>query len=180
MAMYLSRFIDEDAGLAFSFKVNPESCGNNSHYEEYLRFCAITDQKSGKGVTHVLVDECADSHKKAIVGFITLKASCLNKRYENYISGHPSIEIAELAVDMDFEGNGYGTDLVNYAYVVANKLRHEYAGIEYIVTCADPVSEFFYGKFGFSRLEDYYEVPREGWNVDCIPMFHKLPELKFS
>ena len=67
MATCLSRFIDEDAGLAFYFKVNPGFCGNNGHYEEYLRFCAITDQESGKGVTHVLIDECAASHKKAIV-----------------------------------------------------------------------------------------------------------------
>ena len=68
---------------------------------------------------------------------------------------------------------------MNYVYVVASKLRHDCVGIEYIATCADPVSEPFYRKVKFSRLEDYYEVPREG-NVGYIPMFYKLPELKFT
>jgi len=46
--------------------------------------------------------------------------------------------------------------------------------------CADPKAENFYKEFnkpnlGFKKIIDMYaEIPRDGWNVKCIPMLVKL------
>ena len=180
MAIYWTQFNKGHKGLASNFKVNPNSCGNSEHFHRYLNFCAITDQKIGKGVTYILVNEEECNKKKDIIGFITLKAASLVMISDNHMEGYPAVEISELAVDLNFERKGFGTDLVNYVIKIANKLRNEIIGVEYIVTCSEPLSVPFYIKNNFYKLENYFDIPfdipREGWNVDCIPMAFKLPE----
>ena len=51
------KFTNKLAGLAFRFEVNPLSCGNPEHFVEYIRFCAISDNKAGRSVTHVLLNK---------------------------------------------------------------------------------------------------------------------------
>jgi len=176
MPFYIDKMTQDYMGLTRNFTVNPYSCKNPLHYENYLKFCAISDQKRGIGVTHVLIDEHEETKQKKIAGFITLKATSLTKSYEDYDEGHPALEIAELAIDKEYERRGLGTLLVQFAITTAAILNEEFLGIEYVVLCADPEAVNFYSKdtFGFKRLEEYYNVPREGWNVNCIPMFLKV------
>jgi len=42
MTVECVQYSKEHAGLALGFKVNPDSCGRHSHYEEYLRYCALS------------------------------------------------------------------------------------------------------------------------------------------
>jgi len=176
MTGYITPFKKEHTGLAFKFKVNPDSCGNHSHYENYLKFSALTDKKIGMGTTHIFLDEDNNQKAKAIIGFITLKASSLIKIYDDYNEGNAAMEITELAVDINYEKQGFGTKLVNYAITIADMLNNDYIGISYITTCADPLAVSFYEHYGFAKCSDYYEVPREGWNAGCTPMYLKLPE----
>ena len=59
-------------------------------------------------------------------------------------------------------------------------LRNDYIGVEYVTLCADPMSVPFYEKNEFIKIMDYHEIPRDGWNKDCIPLILKLPELDLS
>jgi hypothetical protein len=56
-------------------------------------------------------------------------------------------------------------------------MRTDTIGIEYVVACADSASVSFYEKNDFVLLSEHYEVPREGWNRNCIPMALRLPEI---
>jgi len=173
--VYFTQFNSEHSGLAFNFQVNPDSCGNPEHYETYLRFIALTDRRIGKGVTHILVHD-DKSNTKAIAGFITLRSSSLISENGDEITGRSAIEIAEIAVDKLYERKGYGTALLDFVFLLVDDIRTKTIGIEYIVACADTASVSFYEKNNFVRISEYYEVPREGWNRNCIPMVLKLPE----
>jgi len=64
--------------------------------------------------------------------------------------------------------------LINFVIDTAYELRQKYIGIEYIITCADPVVAPFYEKNEFVKMADYHELPREGWNVNCVPLVYKI------
>lgn len=165
-------------GLAWKFHVSPNSCANPDHYEEYLKFCAISDQKEGMGVTRIILEHNEAGEPTAIVGFVTLRATSLVSKGEdgkNIV--HPSLEIAELAVAEEYEKQGFGSQLVNLAVLTAAKLREEFAGVRYVVLCADNAAIGFYDKQHFGKIGELYETPRDGWNNNCEPMYISLVEI---
>lgn len=166
-------------GLAWKFHVSPTSCDNPEHYENFLRLIAISDHAAGRGVTHILVDTCDEENdineNSKIAGFITLRATSLVDTCDGASYVKPALEIAELAIDKEYERNGIGSKLVDTAILVATTLNDEFIGVQNVVLCADPKAVGFYEnpKVGFGRLTDYY-VLREGWNRNCTPMYIKL------
>lgn len=138
-----------------------------------MQLCAITDCVGGRGTTHVFVQE-DDSGAKEILGFITLRASALTKQSDGTMQGEAALEIAELAVGQNAERRGIGSDLVKFAIIKAAELNQTCVGFRYILLCADEKAVPFYEKLGFARLDEYGEIPREGWNANCTPMFLRL------
>ena len=67
--------------------------------------------------------------------------------------------------------------MVKFALAKVLEWKSDLLGIEYITLCSDEKAVQFYEKFGFRRVDEYGEIPREQWNKNCIPMFLKLPEL---
>lgn len=173
MNLSFSLFDQEHSGLAWQFRVSPSSCDNPGHYEEYIRFVALSDKRSGMGVTHVLIDACAGR----IAGFVALRLSSLFYTGDDGKKrGSPALEIAELAVDADYEKNGVGSALIDFAAYTADNIRGHMAGIKYLLACADPAAVGFYEKKGFSRVSDLFEMPRDGSNNNCTPMYIQFPE----
>ena len=176
MSKYCGRmesFKPEHAGLAWSFRVNPDSCDNPEHYEYYLRLNALTDAKIGMGKTYVYIADV--DGKQKILGFATLKTNALVRTYNGKLSGEPALEITELAVCDGFEDQKIGTKLVQFAVSMAMTINSAYASVKHILICADPAAVGFYERMHFARLGDNGEVPREGWNENCIPMYLCLP-----
>lgn len=168
-------FSDGDIGLAWKFQVNPSSCGNHEHYEEYIRLIALDDRRRGKGVTYAFLRHSEESVD--LLGYITLRATSYIEIMDGKTCGNPALEIFELAVSKDAEKNGIGTDLIKFALAKALEWKSGFLGIEYVTLCSDQKAVPFYEKFGFKRVDEYGEIPREEWNINCIPMFLKLPEL---
>lgn len=167
-------FNRDHIGLAWGFQVNPSSCGNHGHYEEYIRLIATTDRMCGRGTTHVFVRR--DDEGEKLLGYITLRATSYTKIIDGTTYGNPAMEIFELAVSKDVEGQHVGTALMKFALTQAMELKETMLGIEYITLCADEMAVPFYEKLGFGRIDSQGEIPREQWNVNCVPMFLKLPE----
>jgi len=163
-----------------NFQVNPDSCDNPEHYENYLRFIALTDKRIGRGITHVLIDDETRDGSETIIGFVALRTSSLISKNDDEITGRAAIEITEIAISKYYERKGFGISLLKLAISLADDMRNNYVGIEYIVACADSASVSFYERNKFTCISDYYEVPREGWNKNCIPMILKLPELEMK
>ena len=132
------------------------------------------DAGTGVALTHVFIDE--DSGKMA--GYVSLRTtSLITENEDGNPTVHPSIEIAELSVDKTFERNGVGKEMVNFVILTADILRRETIGLKYIAVCADPKAVGFYEKMGFSHVREVYQIPRDGWNDNCEPMYIKLPDL---
>jgi len=176
MGVYRASFNGKYAGLAWDFQVNPDSCGNHSHYENYLRTMAGTDYRTGKGNTYIFVDDSNDENHK-IIGYFTMRASSLIIKSGGDMNGRSAVEITELAVDRSYEKQGYGRLLVEWAFAIADDVRKQYIGVEYILVCAVPEAILFYEKMGFGKVQAYEEIPREGWNQNCVPMLVKLSEV---
>ena len=88
-------FSKEDIGLAWVFQVNPSSCGNHSHYEDYIRFMALDDRRGGKGVTYAFIRQ--EEMASSLLGYITLRATSYTETIEGQTYGNPAVEIFELA-----------------------------------------------------------------------------------
>ena len=160
------------SGLAWEFQVNPSSCGNHEHYEEYIRFIAVSDQASGKGTTHAFIRRTESTEQ--MIGYITLRATSYTQIIGGTLYGNPAMEIFELAVCSTAEGMHIGTELVKFALVRALELNDSSLGIRYVTLCADPQAVPFYEKLGFGRMDEQGEIPREQWNANCVPMLLKL------
>lgn len=178
MAYSFAMMSTDYAGLAWSFHVSPDSCNSPAYYEEYIRLCAISDQDGGMSVTHLVLDTDKNGEAIAIAGYVALRATSLVSTDENGVKiVNPSLEIAELAVDKDYERKGVGTMLVNLAIGVAAELSKRYLGIKYVILCADPKAVGFYTKNDFGKIGDLYETLRDGWNNNCEPMYISMQNL---
>ena len=166
-----------NSGLAWSFHVSPDSCSNPNYYDNYIRFCAISDYVKGMGVTHLLIDE-GESGEPVLAGYVTLRStSLISDGSDGKKNVQPALEIAELAVRGDYERKGVGTGLISIAVAEADTLRSKNIGIRHILVCADPYAVGFYEKFGFVKIASVYDVLHDGWNDNCEPLFTTLPEI---
>lgn len=166
---------DNNYGLCYSFFANSIKCNNPEYFENYLKFNALDDLKTGQGTTYLYIDEIQPEERK-IMGYITLRSSSFIKESgESKKFGFAALEIAELAVSKDYCGQGLGTDMVLDAINIANQIN-EIASIKYIVLCAENTAIPFYERppLEFQRMDVLGEVPREHGNLSCTPMFLKL------
>ena len=97
MGVFYTQFNKNHSGLAMNFQVNPDSCDNPEHYENYLRFIALTDKRIGRGITHVLIDDETRDGSETIIGFVALRTSSLISKNDDEITGRAAIEITEIA-----------------------------------------------------------------------------------
>ena len=184
---YITPFTSEYIGLADNFKVNPKFCGGNNYFERYIKDGALEEQNRGECVTHVFLKIDDNNQAQDIIGYITLRASSLNIRgHKADFGAFPAIEIMAIAINSNYEKQGFGRMLLNYTINVADKLRRNYTGIEYVITCADGNAVGFYSKCNFNKCIDYYKIPNrqkmkkfmrnvsKPYNVD---MYLKLPKL---
>ena len=173
MNISIEQFNSDLSGLAWQFHVSPSSCENPDYYDSYIRFIAVADMKSGMGFTHAVID----NETKRLAGFITLRASSLfYKDEKGETRGNPALEILELAVDGDYERNGIGKLLLDIAIYIGEQMRSAFVGVKYILACADPCAVGFYEKHGFKPIEELYEIPRDGTNNNCTPMYYRYEE----
>lgn len=174
---YFEAFSIEMVGLAFKFEVNPSSCGNAAYFSDYLKYNALHDSSTGRGITHVLVEETDDSNK-VIIGYVTLKSTALFTDIEvdgqSRISGEPALEISNLAVHKDYEKQGIGSALIDFVVDMAAEIGSNHVAIKHIVLAADEMAEGFYKKKDFNYFRDYFDMPRSYENVGCTPMFMTL------
>lgn len=176
MAIYHDIMSNNYADIAQEFKVNPQKCANPMHYENFIKFDCHIDQKQGMGVTHVFIDE-DDTGSKKIAGYIALRCSSLIMNVgEQYKLGYPALEIAELAVDYNYENHGLGTDMVKFAIGEAVKMNENMIGIQYVILCADIAAVEFYSnrELKFSPIRQMQEIPRKHRNSECVPMMLKI------
>ena len=90
------------------------------------------------------------------MGYFTLVNDCIDKKelrrkdgikHYRYTS-YPSLKIARLATNMDYEGRDIGTHMLSMVYIAYMRIS-DYSGCRFITVDAKVESQGFYVKFGF-------------------------------
>ena len=189
MNLYERFLSDVDVELCKSF-----DCGENdiSTMSSFLYEEAPIHQAEGTAFTKVFFD--ADN-QDAIVGYYSLKASCLSCQRagagcspETVIDVIPAVEIARFAVSLAYQGmvdSASGTKasatLMEYALGDIMDLREYVLGVKAVVLFSiDREKQLrFYRRFGFQRIEEENEqVFLSTENEGCVPMYLILPKVQ--
>lgn len=118
----------------------------------YLQRYANQDQKRGLAKTYVLADQAS------ILGYFSLSAHAvladelppsLNPRAYPEL---PFLLLGRLAVDLRFQGRGYGDALIFHAFKTTAAIAEQIGIFGMIVDAKNENAALFYENFGFMRL----------------------------
>lgn len=152
-----------------------ESDNRNDYFKNYLMYNGMLDNEQGIAKTKVYIEEDDDGQKK-IVGFYAIRASSLiidTLGVEK--KGEPALEVFELAVHKDYQGQGIGKEMLMDIFATAHHLNETYLGIKHLVVCAKASAKKYYERepFNFREMPNY-KIPRNDSNEDCIGMSVRL------
>ena len=135
------------------YEIATFSCGNTD-LDKFLSKYALINDQNGYGKTFLLEDD------GKIVGFFTLCSSSIKFEEFPTINSHllprypiPCIRIARLAVQKEYQGKGYGRELLKQAFLRILNVATT-VGVRLIVVDAKESSKSFYEKYGFARLNN--------------------------
>ena len=135
-------------------------CGNKG-LNHFIQTQAARHAKQAISKTYVLPSiKKLDSGKSSICAFYTLSPLSIDrqtlpgnisKKLPHYPI--PAILLGQLAVNIDFKGNGLGKITLVQALKFAHAISNEIGGFAVIVDCLEQSVENFYSKYGFQQLE---------------------------
>ena len=143
--------------------------------ENFLKNEAYKYNEDGEGNTYILINESNN-----IVAYYTLKANSLQivdseSRYMKY-RVFPAVEIARLAVDMNYEAQGIGSSLLAHIIKEVNEVK-KIMGIKYIFLFSVPSALRFYktknkAKVQFKEFPKGVEFLKDSLSQDdCTPLY---------
>jgi len=118
----------------------------------YLQRFANQDQKKDLSRIHILAKETR------IIGYYSLSAHSIltdelpDKKRVTHYSHAPFLLLGRLAVDKDFQKQGYGDALILHAFATTRSAAEKIGISGLVVDAKDEVAAHFYAQFGFKRL----------------------------
>lgn len=118
----------------------------------YLQKFAHQDQKRSLSRVYVLIEGAA------ILGYYSLSSHSVSRQYlpESYsVGGYgdiPFLLLGRLAVDKNFQRQGYGDALIIDAFYRTHKLAEQVGIFGMVVDAKDETAISFYKGFGFRQL----------------------------
>jgi predicted N-acetyltransferase YhbS len=128
-------------------------CGRAS-LDNWFRRHALANQLGGASRVSVMTEAASGR----IIGFVTLSAAqieraFLSKRDQRHRpAAVPATLLGQLAVDLDFQGNGYASDLLLFALKTSLLASKSVASIGVITHPLDDALRGFYARRGFLEL----------------------------
>ena len=174
MSRYFSWMDKDHYSLASNFRTCDKQGNTLDYFTTYLTQDAIVNDKQGEGKTYLYIEKNDVTEDEKLLGFFTLRSSSLIVRGDDLRAyyGQPALEIYELAVHKDYQGQGIGSKLIKEIFAKACELNENYLGIKHIVVCAKESAVPFYEKSFFRRIDDI--VPRSYDNNNCVAMSVRL------
>ena len=128
-------------------------CGNEN-LNKYIRSHAQLNDQNNLSKTFICLE------KDDVVGFVTLCNSQIEfqempNSYKQSMPKYPvpAIKIARLAVDNDYQGQGYGKALLQFAFKKIIQVSVS-TGVKIVVVDAKDSSKEFYERFGFIEIKE--------------------------
>jgi ribosomal protein S18 acetylase RimI-like enzyme len=118
----------------------------------YLQQFANQDQKRGLTRVYVLAEQ------QEIIGYYSICAHSVptdqlpdNAKLGSYQDA-PFLLLGRLAVDLHYQGHGYGDALIFHAFSITSEAAEKIGTLGMIVDAKDEKAAGFYQKFGFQPL----------------------------
>jgi ribosomal protein S18 acetylase RimI-like enzyme len=118
----------------------------------YLQQFANQDQKRGLTRVYVLAEQ------QEIIGYYSICAHSVptdqlpdNAKLGSYQDA-PFLLLGRLAVDLHYQGHGYGDALIFHAFSITSEAAEKIGTLGMIVDAKDEKAAGFYQKFGFQLL----------------------------
>lgn len=127
-------------------------CGKDS-LNDFLRSCARTRDAWDLGRTFVGVPEPAESR---IIGYYTLQTAHMTSdtlRDALGVDFVPVVLLDRLAVDKDFQGQGFGERLLMDGLARAHRVSRDVGAYAVFVEALDDSARRFYLSYGFTMLD---------------------------
>jgi len=139
----------------------------------FLKYNAKAYHKAGAGHTTVFIDKV----RNRVIGYFTLKCSCVNindpeMSYEPRII--PAVEIARFAIDQRIEKQGNGKMVFSFALATIDVLKKSFIGVQMIILFSLPNVTWFYGKYGFEVIDKTMATYECKDNEGCICMYSMI------
>lgn len=168
LLQYREEFLDKES-LEHFMLVGDFCCGADNPLNTFLSDDAFDYSEEKQGHTYILTD----NEKTCILAFYTIKANAIHTFdvYTNEYMALPVVEIARIAVDFDFQGNGLGKVLF-YDYIIpkikeVGKIIAIY-GIIVFVESDNEQGIRFYNSLGFKRANDETQnAVGDSYNEKC-------------
>lgn len=159
----------------------------NTSMNDFLKDEALKYHQNGQAVTKIIIDNASSK----IIGYYTLKCSCLQMQTMNEFNGKtenaviPAVELARFAIDQIFQGkpcsyyqNMKFSELVfDHVMEDITVVRENYAGIAAVLifSVEEEKPKKFYRRLQFEEIDpvdcDVYQSPE---NDGCIAMYKLL------
>jgi len=126
-------------------------CGNEVLNIFLKKYAYQNQNRYLVGVTYVL-------HKENLIyGYITISVSSIKKSqvlFKKPYEDIPILRIARLAVDIKFQNNGLGKELLKFAINKAIELKNNFGCVGIVVDAKEQAIDF-YKKFGFIEIKTF-------------------------
>ncbi|HCL4455022.1 TPA: GNAT family N-acetyltransferase [Clostridium botulinum] len=148
-------------------------CGLEEEMTVFLKNEALNYDENGEGNTFlILYNNC--KNQRTIIAYFTLKANIVkikDEKYEGQIRIVPSLEIARLAIDKDYQNKGYGKKIMKYIITLANEIKEKIAIKYIIVFSVESALKFYKEKFNFQEFEVNKDTFSDSDNEGCKPLY---------
>lgn len=160
---------EEQFHMISKFSCEDENFGEEADLDAFLKYNAYNHDEDALGNTYLIIDK----QYKQILAYYTLRCNsfhikdCTNRTMEAI----PTVEIARLAVDKNFQNQSWGTAILGY--FICNKIKKiaKMAAVKCIMVFVDGDDEraiHFYNKFGFELCGDEIQnYISDSFNNDC-------------
>lgn len=124
------------------------NCGND-YINRFLKEQACHDSLTNKSSTKLLLDS-----RNTLIGFYTVKVDSF--KYEDEDEIYNVIYLVDIAVDEKYQGNGFGSALLDDFYFKAKETA-EFLGLIGLLLKAVPTKKEWYESRGFISLGEIEE-----------------------
>lgn len=149
----------------------------NADLNDFLKNDSLRDQANLISRTYLCLSN------ESIIGYFSMVADTIEVQAINEYDSvdgypyrkYPSIKIARLAVDKEYERNGFGRFSVLAAIGIAMSVS-EIIGCRYLTVDSKPESIAFYEKLGFGVVEKYRSNDYPKMYLDMHPIFEMMEQ----
>ncbi len=147
-------------------------CCGKEGLDNYLKEVALKDQDHHKATTTLIVKNYRG--KTTLIGYYTLKNTCILFRSANTLRGYPAIEIVFLAIDKKYQRKGIGSKILKKIIYKSIEISRSFSAITVLILSSEKDVVGFYKKNRFIDFPDVFEILHDDCRKATIPLLLNL------